>query len=70
MKFYALALTVGVVAAFAPTPINRRSSVVMNNDLWGQDGEKKKDGEMSQALPFVPRPKMLDGALPGDAGFE
>jgi hypothetical protein len=70
MKFSVLALTVGVAAAFAPTPTNKRTSVVVNNDLWGPDGDKKKDGEMSKALPFVTRPKMLDGALPGDAGFE
>ena len=25
---------------------------------------------MSQALPFAPRPKLLDGTLPGDAGFD
>ncbi|KAL7510411.1 hypothetical protein ACHAXN_009903 [Cyclotella atomus] len=25
---------------------------------------------MSKALPFAPRPKLLDGTLPGDAGFD
>jgi len=30
----------------------------------------KDSGEMSKALPFVPRPKLLDGSLPGDVGFE
>jgi hypothetical protein len=25
---------------------------------------------MSKALPFVPRPKLLDGTFPGDVGFE
>merc|ERR1712154_532069 len=28
------------------------------------------DNEMSQALPFAPRPKLLDGSLPGDVGFD
>jgi hypothetical protein len=25
---------------------------------------------MSKAIPFVPRPKLLDGTLAGDVGFE
>jgi len=33
------------------------------------DGDKRPR-EMSKALPFAPRPKLLDGTLPGDAGFE
>merc|ERR1712224_849873 len=39
--------------------------------LWGEpsnkDGEK---GNMSQALPFAPRPKLLDGTMAGDVGFD
>lgn len=30
----------------------------------------KGEGEMSQSLPFVPRPKHLDGSLAGDVGFD
>ena len=41
------------------------------NDLWGEppnkDGQSK---EMSKSLPFIARPKLLDGSLPGDVGFE
>lgn len=33
-----------------------------------QNEEKKK--EMSIAIPFLERPEILDGALPGDAGFD
>jgi len=29
-----------------------------------------KDDDMSIALPFAPRPKLLDGKMPGDVGFE
>merc|ERR1712224_465257 len=39
--------------------------------LWGEpsnkDGEK---GNMSQALPFAPKPKLLDGTMAGDVGFD
>merc|ERR1712232_588188 len=31
---------------------------------------EKGDGKMSKALPFVERPKLLDGSLPGDVGFD
>jgi hypothetical protein len=47
------------------------TSTQLFNDLWGEppnkDGQSK---EMSKALPFAPRPKLLDGSLPGDVGFE
>merc|ERR1711966_545331 len=29
-----------------------------------------EDQDMSQALPFAPRPKLLDGTLAGDVGFD
>ena len=29
-----------------------------------------EDGEMSHAIPFAPRPELLDGSLPGDVGFD
>ncbi len=39
--------------------------------LWGEPTKKDEGGAaMSKALPFTSRPKLLDGALPGDAGFE
>merc|ERR1712232_1046490 len=31
---------------------------------------EKGDDKMSKALPFVARPKLLDGSLPGDVGFD
>lgn len=71
MKFSAIAasLFVGSASAFAPLGTSGiRQSTSLNNDLWGapSDGDK----EMSKALPFVERPKLLDGTLAGDAGFE
>lgn len=51
------------------TSSSRRTQLY--NDLWGEppnkDGQSK---EMSKSLPFIARPKLLDGSLPGDVGFE
>jgi len=44
----------------------------LQDNLWGKppmkEGEDRED--MSLALPFAARPKLLDGSLPGDAGFD
>ena len=49
----------GVASAFAPA-----STVARQQTKLSAGG--KDEGEMSKALPFVPRPKLLDGSLPGD----
>lgn len=73
MKFTAafLASLVVTASAFAPHALSTTrtaTSTQLQADLWGKPpGEDK---EMSKALPFVPRPKLLDGSLPGDVGFE
>ena len=70
MKFIAPLLLAGSASAFAPSRNGATQSRTQLN-LWGdapmKDGENK---EMSQAIPFVPRPKLLDGTLAGDVGFE
>jgi hypothetical protein len=65
----ALVLSLIVGASAFCTPGQRQQSTRLQNDLWGQPPDMK-DKEMSKALPFVPRPKMLDGELAGDVGFE
>lgn len=69
MKFITAVSLINAAAAFAPCQQGARTQTSLN--LWGEptqkDGEK---GEMSQALPFAPRPKLLDGTLAGDVGFE
>lgn len=47
-------------------------AMVLKNDLWGQPPNKEgeSNSEKSKALPFAPRPKLLDGTLAGDVGFE
>jgi hypothetical protein len=54
-----LASLVTSAAAFAPASTNVRQTTTLT-------AEK----EMSKALPFVPRPKLLDGTLAGDVGFD
>jgi hypothetical protein len=77
--FFLFAVTAPVINAFVVSPhtsssLELRTNLSLKNDLWGKDGDKnnsgKDGGEMSKALPFVPRPKILDGSMPGDAGFE
>lgn len=70
----ALSLCSSVLAFTSPrgtSPTGRAIVMVLNNDLWGQPPEKEGDNaEKSKALPFAPRPKLLDGTLAGDVGFE
>lgn len=62
MKFFLTLTLLASVAAFAPTPSTRQSSKLSLSE--------KNDKDMSKAIPFVPRPKLLDGALAGDVGFD
>ena len=69
------------VAAFTPNQVKTSNNIITSstrnsrtqlyNDLWGEppnkDGQSK---EMSKSLPFIARPKLLDGSLPADVGFE
>jgi hypothetical protein len=59
-------------AFVAPSSLWQRGSNRLYNDLWGEP-PPEKDGQvkdMSKSLPFAPRPKLLDGTLAGDVGFE
>ncbi len=53
----------GAASAFAPVGNFARTQTSLA--AGGKDG-----GEKSKALPFAPRPKLLDGTLAGDVGFE
>ena len=70
MKFITAISLISTATAFAPSQQQVvRTGTSLN--LWGEptkkDGEK---GDMSKALPFAPRPKLLDGTLAADVGFE
>uniref|UniRef100_A0A7S2HHN0 Plastid light harvesting protein n=1 Tax=Helicotheca tamesis TaxID=374047 RepID=A0A7S2HHN0_9STRA len=56
----------GAASAFAPST-NMATRTASSSAL--QMADKNAD-DMSKALPFAPRPKILDGALPGDVGFD
>jgi hypothetical protein len=75
MKFSSsLLLTLGSVAAFAPSNksllSHQQRSNTMELGLWGEPNQKEGESDKSQSLPFAPRPKLLDGTLAGDVGFE
>jgi len=61
--FLFLVSIVGTSNAFTSSPSTSciRARTSLNAEV---------EGEMSQSLPFVPRPKHLDGSLAGDVGFE
>jgi len=66
--------SVSTVSAFVPSQVGRSVTAIKaeNDDdgLWGKPTPKGDEGDMSIALPFAPRPKLLDGSFPGDVGFE
>lgn len=70
MKFTVVsaALFATSTSAFAPSRVTRPLTTALANDLF--DGDKSSTTEKSKALPFVPRPKLLDGTLAADVGFE
>jgi hypothetical protein len=70
MNFSLVLATFAVVstAAFAPQS-NIRPSTALADDLFSEK-EPTKGKQMSKALPFASAPKILDGTLAGDAGFE
>ena len=55
-------LSTASAAAFAPSPNSAARSSTSALSM--------AEPEKSQALPFAPRPKLLDGTLPGDVGFD
>ena len=72
MKFTSALLLVGSATAFTSNNNNlaQRTQTVQLS-LWGEPSKKEGEGgDMSQSLPFAPRPKLLDGTMAGDVGFE
>ena len=60
-------LLVGSATAFTTTNNVAQRTQSVQLSIFG---DSNKDGDMSQALPFAARPKILDGTLAGDVGFE
>ena len=64
-----LTVLAGSATAFAPPASQQTKTTALN--LWGEPTEKDGEaGDKSKALPFAPRPKLLDGSLAADVGFE
>lgn len=71
--FLALLTLPNAVLSFAPAKVGaspRSFTTTLSNDLFDGEDQSSEKKEMSQALPFVPRPKLLDGELAGDVGFD
>ena len=67
MKFTSALLLAGSATAFQTgNNYSSQRTQTVQLSVFGSD----KDGEMSQALPFAPKPKLLDGSMAGDVGFE
>ena len=58
MKLLLTSTLLATAKAFVPTPAHHHTTSL------------HAEPEMSKALPFAPRPKLLDGSLPGDVGFD
>jgi len=66
MKIAIAATLIGSTAAFAPT-----SQVVTGKtSSTSLSMADNSNSDKSQALPFLPRPKLLDGSMAGDVGFD
>jgi len=59
--------TLASAAAFAPSKSSTTTKLQQKTVLYSSNngGDDK-----SQALPFAPRPPMLDGSMAGDVGFD
>jgi hypothetical protein len=62
MQFTSALLLAGSATAFTSNNMAQRTQSVQ---LSMKDGD-----DMSQSLPFAARPKLLDGTMAGDVGFE
>lgn len=69
MKLTIATALLASATAFVPQTRNSVQTTALANDLFNGDDKPTKK-EMSKALPFVPRPKLLDGTLAGDVGFD
>lgn len=70
MKFVVAASLIASASAFAPISNNNVVRTETKLNLWGEPSKKEGESDKSKALPFAPRPKLLDGTLAGDVGFE
>jgi len=65
MKVASTLLLAGSATAFAPTNKSAQKTQSVQLSMFGESDEN-----MSKALPFATKPKLLDGTLAGDVGFD
>jgi hypothetical protein len=75
MKAAALTLLVTCVGCVGSTtafvaPVISTTSAQQSSSTTSLAMIETKDDKMSKALPFAQRPKLLDGSMPGDVGFD
>lgn len=52
------------------TPLEKDDKIVDPLSLYQDKSEVSENADRSASLPFLKRPQMLDGTLPGDRGFD
>lgn len=65
MKVASTLLLAGSATAFAPSNKSAQRTQSVQLSMFGEPDEN-----MSKALPFATKPKLLDGTLAGDVGFD
>lgn len=59
----------GLIQALEPS-LEKDETVIDPLSLYQDESELTANVEMSASLPFLKRPELLDGSLPGDRGFD
>lgn len=62
----------GIIKPLESSIINSETAkpILDPMSLYNDQSEVTGEAEMSASLPFLPRPALLDGSLPGDRGFD
>lgn len=60
----------GLIQSLEPSSSEIDQTVIDPLSLYRDTSELTKNADMSASLPFLRRPELLDGSLPGDRGFD
>lgn len=69
-SFFFFASTLASAAAFAPYKSSTTTTTTKLQQNTALYSSNNSGDDKSQALPFAPRPPMLDGSMAGDVGFD
>lgn len=62
--------TSGLIEPLEALPMSTDKEILDPLRLYSDQSQISSGVEMSSSLPFLPRPALLDGTLPGDRGFD